>query len=193
MTRPSNEPLSGDAEPVLTLGEIDAEPVHARRRRRHEPTTMFLNVTAMIDVVFLLMTYFILLASFAPIEQSIRTSAPRQLQSSSAAAPRAPDPFDPPSVTISVSVRSLGAGPEQCAVITDAPAITSPTGVENLFTKARDARGPILAPTQKFIIRPELGTKWEHALAVLNALRRAGYDQVTFANPSTPAPARPTP
>lgn len=157
---------------------------------------MFLNVTAMIDVVFLLMTYFILLASFAPIEQSIRTSAPRQLQSNSAAAPATPDPFEPPSVTISVSVRSLGGGPEQCAVTSDAPSLTperAQSSVEDLFTKARDARGPVLAPTQKFIIRPELGTKWEHALAVLNALRRAGYDQVTFANPTTPAPARPTP
>lgn len=176
---PSRE-VEREAEPLAEA------PAPARRRRRHTPAPIHLNVTAMIDVVFLLMTYFLLLASFRPPEQAIRAEAPKRLESGALAAmtPASPDPFDLPSVPITVTIRSAGEGPEACAVAADSPALASLANLEELFTKAAAAKGPLLPPAQAFVIRPEAGARWEHALAALNALRRAGYDQVTFANPA---------
>ena len=50
-----------------------------RRRRVHEPafTSMSLNMTPMIDVVFLLLVYFILGASFAQRQRALPARAPR--------------------------------------------------------------------------------------------------------------------
>ncbi|HVZ94750.1 MAG TPA: biopolymer transporter ExbD [Phycisphaerales bacterium] len=171
---------------AIALDEAEHIPVRSRRRRRYEAAPMMLNITAMIDVIFLLLTYFLMLASFRPREQSMETEAPKPAESGALTAqtPAQADPFELPSVPIRVTVVSGGDGPEQCAIATDSPALGEIRGVDDLFTKAGAARGPLIAQTQSFVIRPDADARWEHALAVLNALRRAGYDQVTFAHPA---------
>lgn len=170
--------------PLLTNTREHAPAPPPRRRRRPQGVRGFeVNITPMIDVVFLLLTYFLLLAQLSPREAAIaaRPAAPH----SSAAAPGpAPDPFELPKLPIVLEVRSTGDGPAQCSIRTDDPTLAGSAGFEDLASRASGARGTLWRPEQSFVIRAAADSRWEHALATLNALKRAGYDQVTFAPPA---------
>lgn len=127
------------SEPAFDLGNIPADPcdesadavsahdameARRRRKRRPEPAPMVLNIVSMIDVIFLLMTYFLLTAKFTTSEESFEVKVPERLESSASAAAPPPDPFALPTTTVVLTVTSLGDGPADFAVFSDSPAIT---------------------------------------------------------------------
>ncbi len=166
-----------------TLGPVDPAPESERRRSRRASTAaaLALNITAMIDVVFLLMTYFLLTAQFNRREESIPHVLPEHLQGT--AADRQPDAFALPRTPVVIVVRSTGDGPADCAIQTDSPLLGELSSAADLLTRAR-ARRADFAPDQRFIIRAAPDSRWEHALGAFNAIRRAGWTSVQFANPS---------
>lgn len=165
---------------------VDADELPRRRRlRRPEPAPLVLNIVSMIDVIFLLMTYFLLTAKFATREESFPVSVPTSLEGSAAPAPA--DDFALPQTPIVLTVRTSPTGP---IILADTPVLRPASGAagsfEELVTIAAAARGAMLPADQRFTIVPEAGTRWEHALGVLNALKRAGFDNVRFGSPSRP-------
>jgi len=137
---------------------------------------MSLNMTPMIDVVFLLLVYFILGASFAQREQSLSALAPPPKRAAAQI-----DPFALPSRPVILRVRSLGESKDAYALASDNPAFTQVTSAMQ-FDQALGALSGS-APDTQFTIVPENGARWEHTLRVLAALRRHGFAHVGFGNP----------
>lgn len=154
-----------------------------RRLRRPQPAPLVLNIVSMIDVIFLLMTYFLLTAKFTTREESFEVQVPAPLESASAPPE---DPFDLPVLPVVLRVSS-GVRGGGLSVVTDAPGLagTGPmTSYDELTARAAASLGTLIPADQRFIIRPEARARWEHALGVLNALKRAGFNNARFANPA---------
>lgn len=167
-----------------------------RKPRRPEPGPLVLNIVSMIDVIFLLMTYFLLTAQFTTREESFEVRVPERLEGASVDTPPA-DPFALPVTPVVLTVTSRGNGAEDFVIFTDAASLGATGGGEGgaaqgavfrsygaLTAAAESARGRVLGDDQRFIIRPAADAKWEHALGALNALKRAGFNNVRFANPA---------
>lgn len=151
--------------------QIDYEARRKRARRSALPM-MGLNVAPMIDVVFLLLMYFMLITEFRPPEGAMPLNIDRR------GAAAAADPFALPEAPITIVIESLGEGRADVRWTADSPLLGSGTGFNTLTHAAGLHRGAALAPSQRFDIRPAEGSRWEHAVATVNALRLARYEQV---------------
>jgi biopolymer transport protein ExbD len=162
--------------------ERAGEEKHGRRRstRRHgiRRASIALNFTAMIDVVFLLLLYFMLTADFARQEDAFALDLPGPGQSE-----RVDDPFALPEQPVLVRVRSLGDGEREYTLATDSPLLGEAGTYDRLTLELERALGGLLAPDHEMVIAPEEGTRWEHTLGAYNAVTRAGFERVRFARP----------
>ena len=154
---------------------------HSGSRQGGGKARIGLNLTAMIDVVFLLLLYFMLATSFADREENFQLDLPDPRASAAA------DPFrleDPP---INIMVQSRGPAESDFIITTDEPALGNVAGSSDLYQRLTAGRfdrgGYLFSETQVFIIKPLHGTRWEHALEVFNVVVRAGFDSVYFAPP----------
>jgi biopolymer transport protein ExbD len=127
----------------------------------------------MIDVVFLLLAYFLLAAEFREPEGALAAAAAAEPDSAAAA-------FTLPERPVRLLVRSIGEGPSDYALTTDAPELAHARDAAALRRAAAAARGPVFESDQPFIIRCEPETLWEHALNVAGALDAAGYETIRF-------------
>jgi len=175
-------------DPVLDL-ELAIEERHRARVARRKASShsglpmLALNMTPMIDCVFLLLIFFILTLDFRPIEDALSLDTPERLQGSSTPPPAA-DPLTLPPRPVIITVRSTGSGRDDYTLSTDEPVLGSPSSVRDLEQRARASRGNTLPDSQLFSVKPAPDARWEHALAAFNALQRAGFRQITLANPS---------
>lgn len=145
---------------------------------------MMLNMTAMIDVVFMLLIFFILTVDFRPREDALSLDAQKRIESSAPGTGGVGDPFALPERPVVVTVRSTGDGPRDYVIQTDEPVLGSPGSSAELRARAGAARGTTLPASQPFSIRPGTDTRWEHTLAAFSALQKAGFREITLANPS---------
>lgn len=157
------------------LGQRRTLQRHAKVRR----AAIALNFTAMIDVVFLLLLYFMLTADFARQEDAFALDLPSQGQSE-----LADDPFALPEQPILVSVRSLGDGEDEYALRTDSPLVPEANSYDELSEAFASLAGDLLALDHEIVVSPEPGTRWEHTLGAYNAVTRNGFERVRFARPS---------
>ena len=137
---------------------------------------MRLNLVAMIDVVFLLLIYFMLIMQFKTPERSLGVELP---DARGATAPA--DPFALPERRLVLTVASAGDGPDDAVVRVEGDGVAWTGGVEGL----RELLGPIAASdgAPQVIVRSEPGALWEHTLGAFDAARRAGCEEVRFARP----------
>ncbi len=152
-----------------------------RSTRRHgavRRASIVLNFTAMIDVVFLLLLYFMLTADFARQEDAFALDLPGQ-----GAAQVEDDPFALPEQPILVRVVSGGDGREEYALSTDSPFIEEVRSYDQLTEQMRSLIGNLLAPDHEIVISPQDDARWEHTLGAYNAVTRAGFERVRFARP----------
>lgn len=195
---PPDGPTDAGAGPEPAWLDADQVPqdfAHRRRFRRPEPGPMVLNIVSMIDVIFLLMTYFLLTAQFTTREESFEVRVPERLEGAPASSAAPADPFALPVTTITLTVTSRGEGPADFVIFSESAALGAAAEGRNaafqsydaLTLAAESARGRVLADDQRFIIRPAADAKWEHALGALNAIKRAGYNNVRFAGPARAA------
>lgn len=150
----------------------------SRRVGRSALPVMNLNMAALIDVVFLLMIYFMLITEFRKPEEMLDVDLPRAMSTGAGA-----DPFALPQRPITIAVFSFGDGAGEYVIQPDAPALRSAETYDGLFAAAERLRSNTLAPDQRFVIQSSAETRWEHALGAFNALRRAGFSEVRFARP----------
>ncbi len=149
-----------------------------RRALRRGPARLTVTFTPLIDIVFLLLLYFMLVAQFKTKEEMFQLDLPREGQSETVV-----DPFALPSEPIRLRVHSTGNGATDLVIESDDPVIGSPPSVDALAAAAEQARGSHLGTDQLFLVQPSTTTNWEHALAVVNAIKRAGLLRVHLLEP----------
>ena len=149
----------------------------ARRRRRRPPARLGLNLTAMIDVVFLLLVYFMAATEFKLGEEIYRMDLPRR--------GRAVDPFALPRDPLRIQVSSTAPG----YVIRVPGAPVRPETFQELYDfldqsrRGEGAVGGLYEADHPIIVEPANTARWEHAMEALNAAVRARYTNITFAPP----------
>lgn len=164
----------GFAEPPAARG------ASARRRRRLERPRIALNLTAMIDVTFLLLVYFMTATQFRLGEEVYRLDLPER-----GAAARPSDPFELDTEPLRIKVATLGAGLRAYSLRIEGP-YRQPRTFEDLhdFLDERriDASAPrgLFEPDHPIIIQPTRTTAWQHAMGAFNAAARARYTNVTL-------------
>lgn len=155
---------------------------HPMLRRDSASAGIRLNMAAMIDIVFLLLIYFMLIAEFRPNESSFATTA-------ATASADAADPFALPDQPITIRVITLGNPDDEASpprIITDSAVFSAVSSMDEFETAAREAHDLLLAPEQEFMIVPAPNTRWAHALAVVNTLHLAGYSKIRLEEPEAP-------
>ena len=142
-----------------------------------------LNLTAMIDVVFLLLIYFMVATEFKLGEEVYRLDLPAR-----AGVAQQRDPFQLDEQPLRIAVASTGPGRSAYRLSLDGP-YPQPASFQALYEFLRkrqigeNATGALFAPDHRIIIEPSRTTRWDHAIAAFNAPARARYTNVTFAAP----------
>ena len=144
---------------------------------RHAPALArsAFNLTSMIDVVFLLLMYFMLTTDFARPESALATVPPSEAPA---------DPFALPAFPVEVSVSSRSALPGDFSITCDDASLAGADSLDTLRTSAAAAIGASFASDQVFVIRPTTDARWEHTLDVFSTLRAIGYTNVRLAEPA---------
>ena len=148
------------------------------RRRRMPAGVIALNLAPMIDVVFLLLIYFMLSMNFTAQERAIATTVMQE-----SASDVSPDPFALPEQPIMIIVRSTGDEVSAYRVSTDSPALGAIQNFDALVVALEAARS-VLEPDQRFVIAPDAATRWEHTVGAVAAVRRSGFNRVRMAPPA---------
>jgi biopolymer transport protein ExbD len=156
---------------------------HVRTRQRHKRgrAQIGLNLTAMIDVVFLLLVYFMVATQFKLGEEIYRMDLPERQP---AQAPL--DPFDLDDEPLRITVASLGSGAYQLRI--EGP-YEQPVTFDDLhqFLRARrigqGTMGGLFEPDHPIIIAPAGSTRWDHVIEAFNSAVRARYTNITFGQP----------
>lgn len=142
-----------------------------------------LNLTAMIDVVFLLLIYFMVATEFKVGEEVYRLDLPAR-----AGAAQQRDPFQLDEQPLRIAVDSTGPGRSAYHLSLDGP-YPQPASFQALYEFLRkrqigeNAIGALFAPDHPIIIEPSRTTRWDHAIEAFNAPARARYTNVRFAPP----------
>lgn len=144
-----------------------------------------LNLVALIDVVFLLLCYFMLSANFTLGERIYDIAMPEETPGSEAVAE---DPFALPERPIRVTVAQTGPGPGDVWYGVDVPgaAIRDAEDLYRYLSTNRvtdlNPRGLFMSDTPIFI-QPTAGTAWSFAVDAFNAAVRAEYEVIRFVRP----------
>lgn len=131
----------------------------------------------MIDVVFLLLMYFMLSTDLGRPEAALAADLPRESTEPA-------DPFALPEQPITVRVISRSPDTMAYTVRAADPAFAGISSPDEFAAIALKQIDNVFAPDQAWIVVPSEATIWEHALSVFNALRSAGYTRITLAEPA---------
>lgn len=155
---------------------------HKRVRQRHSPlrgrTRIGLNITAMIDVVFLLLVYFMVATNFKLGEEIFRMDLPERGQAAAA------DPFRIDMEPLRVIVHTTADGGYRVQV--QGPLSYEPTSFDDLYQFLRQRMlgpgrpGGLFEQDHPLIIEPAERAQWDHAIGAFNSAVRAEYTNVSF-------------
>lgn len=161
----------------------DTETVHHESRsKRHRPIGRMgeLNLTSMLDVIFLLLIFFVLTASFALGEGILPADMPRGESESES------DEL-PPTQPIEITLRSLGGYDVSIQLAGDP---SPPETFNELYQKLSGLQRTEADPGRPFgaddpvIIRADSEVRWAHMVSAFNAAVRARYTNINFAQPT---------
>lgn len=152
------------------------------RSRRHARSSGQLNMTSMIDVVFLLLVFFLLTANFVEGEGVITVDF----------AGKGPEPWNkPPPPTNPIKIQISSVGTSGCLLdIENHP--VAPRTFSQLSNMLCDMQynsklgrsGPFPVDTP-VIIAAERTVRWQHVVNAFNAAVGAGYKRVSFSDASS--------
>lgn len=166
-------------------GDPGSQTVHHRsasKRRGRVPQNMQPNLSAMIDVIFLLLIYFVITANFTPDEGVLTARLPQGTG-------RPAQDLTPPQRPLNIVLTP--AGETDCRIrIEGYPQI--PSGFAELaeflvklqYDPDRDLRSGAFKPDSPVVIRPDAGVRWQHVANAFNAAVRARYTNINFAQAS---------
>lgn len=170
--------IGGMPTAAFTQEQADTRQKSARASRRRG-SGLALNLTPMIDVTFLLLVFFVCTTKSLDQEGLLRADLSERGGIASADAMA----LDEPPLRIEVQ-RANGA-----TVIRVLAPLPQPADSEQLWalltTRRYSAQNPtgLFAADQPIELAPSKEALWEDAVAVFNAITRAGYTRVSFARP----------
>ena len=181
--------MPGDkAHPFAGTFQFGAEEeiiAHTRisKRRGRENARISLNLVAMIDVVFLLLIYFLTVTDFKLGEEIYRMDLPQRQPSAQLA-----DPFELDEDPLRIFIDPAGRDFDQYVISLSGP-YESPATFEDLYDFLQQQQisevttGGFFAVNHPIIVQPERNVRWEHAIEAFNAVAKARYTNVTFSKP----------
>ena len=148
--------------------------------RKRKSGTIGLNLTSMIDVVFLLLIYFMVATEFKTAEESFPMDIPMRQHGQTIT-------FDDEPLVI--LVESAGAESEDIRVRLEGPWDSIATLAElSTFLRSNKATGfgrnGLFAQTHPILLKPTKSTRWEHAIAAYNVVVNAQYTNISLDEPS---------
>lgn len=168
-------------DPTPTASPRPQRPAPRRKRSPLPPLRMQLNLTAMIDVVFLLLVYFVVTANFNPDEGILTSKLPASTGEPAARAPR--PPRQPLRIVLSAAghhgyrlrLGGMQQAPRDFAHLIDL--------LERLQHDPDRGRTGAFAPDNPVIIQTDGRVRWQHVVDAFNAAVTARYSDVRFADP----------
>ncbi|MAE67478.1 MAG: hypothetical protein CMJ18_24730 [Phycisphaeraceae bacterium] len=148
----------------------------ARSRRAAEPVRMTLNLTSMIDVIFLLLIYFVITAIFTPGEGIITARLPKGTGAGKLSLPIQP---------LGIVVGAAGTSGYRLEIERAA----QPRDFQELYKQLvllqydpeQDLTGGNHKPDDPILIKPHGEVRWQHVVNAFNAAVRARYRNIQFA------------
>lgn len=155
-----------------------------RRIQRLPKTPLALNLTAMIDVVFLLLIYFLAATNFKLGEEVYRLDLPHRGQAQEI------DPFQLDHEPLRIHVASFDSQIQPYRIWLEGPFEDLATFNALYEFLAQRQQGPhsphgLFTPDHPIIIQPSGTALWEHVIGAFNAAARADYTNITFAEPAS--------
>lgn len=154
--------------------------IHHRPRsagREMVPTRMSLNLTSMIDVVFLLLIYFVVTASFTPGEGILTAKLPQGTGTA--------NPLKLPPQPLNIQVSPVGMSGYRIGIEGHGAARDFRDLHDQLVQLQYDeSRNRVLGthrPDDPVIIKPQRRVRWQHVVNTFNAAMRARYTNISFA------------
>lgn len=177
----TTEPTQEDQLTTISLGQdADETPLlHEGRKTKKDlpPTRMQLNLTSMIDVIFQLLIYFVITASFAVGEGVIAANLPGQGQGTSAA--------ELPKTPLNIVVASRGLYSYQLRIdgISSTPSDFKALSdlLISLQNDPQRGRSGAYPPDNPIMIKPDGAVRWQHVVNAFNAAVAARYSNISFA------------
>jgi biopolymer transport protein ExbD len=165
----------------LTIGpSTEDHPSHEspRSKRGLEPANMALNLTSMIDVIFQLLIYFVITASFTVGEGIITAKLPAGTGNSS-------EQVKPPERPINIILSSAGAYGVRVNVAEYPQAPADFNGLAEMLRRLqhnpeKGLNGPY-PDDNPVLIKPDGAVRWQHVVNAFNAAVAARYKNVSFA------------
>ena len=164
-----------------TLQETVHHEPQRKKNRGLEPVRMTVNLTSMIDVIFQLLIYFIITATFVIGEGVLTVKMPQ--------GPGKPKPQNtPPAQPLNILVNSAGVDGIGYRVTIEG--VAEPADFTELahsliqlqYDPDRGRNGPY-KPDNPLIIKPAGEVRWQHVVNAFNASLRARYTNIRFAQP----------
>ena len=164
--------------PAADAGDVIQHTTSRQRRGRSRPR-ITLNLTAMIDVTFLLLVYFMVATQFRLGEEVYRLDLPERKPS------QQQNPFELDEEPLRIKVATVGYGLGAYRLRVEGPYRQPATFAElHEFLRdqliAADSPGGLFRDDHPVIIEPTRVTNWQHALEAFNAAARAHYTNVTL-------------
>lgn len=163
-------------------GSADVATVHhktARKRHGRPVGRLQLNATALIDVVFLLLVYFLVTANFAPDEGVLTAKLPQGLGVPA-------DALSLPPTPIQIGLEAVGD--VGCQIHLDDEIVGSFKDLGRVlasrqYDPGRGRTEGIYKPDNPIVITPGATVRWQHVANAFNAAVAARYTHVSFAPP----------
>jgi len=159
--------------PTADTAATETETVHhvpPRRKRARKHAISQLNLTSMIDVIFLLLIYFVITANFTVDEGVLTAKLPQ-----GAGAPTSSD-LELPKQPLNIVLRSVDASGVNVTI----------NGVERvgsfteLYQRMMGLQGGTYPADNPVVIQPDDRVRWQHVVNAFNAAVRAKYTNVSF-------------
>ena len=142
------------------------------RARRRSGESIHLNIIPLVDVVFLLMIFFVIAGAFEKWEGVFASRFPR----TQGGGANVPLPLSP----LTVRLAATGAGYGDFRVTVEGVAEPA-QGFDALTTLLRELQqNPAYGADTPVIIVSDPGVRWDHVVSAWNSAIRAGYATVAF-------------
>lgn len=171
--------MASDSSQYHAVSQEDVPHHHTpRSKRKVGGGRMQLNLTAMIDVTFQLLIYFIITAAFTPGEGVITAKFPMGTgEKKSEEPPKKP-----------LTIRLTSTGRQDTGYRIDIVGQTSPPSfsqlakvLQGLQLNPERNRAGVFPPDNPIVIKPSGRVRWAHVVNAFNAAVKADYTNVAFA------------
>ena len=139
-----------------------------------------LNLTSMIDVVFLLLIYFMVATEFKTADESFPMDLPMREHGQTITLDHEP---------LVIIVESAGSNEEDLRIRLEGPwdPIASVEGLTQFLRAHKVGKfrvSGLFTETHPILIKPNSDTRWDHTIAAYNAVARANFVNITLDEPS---------